>query len=80
MNYRNLLKTSTLRNLELIDMHNGVFKTLEEVIDFYNNGGRNGLAFNLPNQTLPEDKLNLTDLEKKQLIAFMKSLTDKKDY
>ena len=59
-------------------MHNGVFKTLEEVIDFYNEGGGNGLGFNLQNQTLPEDKLNLTDLEKKQLIAFMKTLTDKK--
>jgi cytochrome c peroxidase len=32
----------------------------------------------LENQTLPEDKLNLTEQEKKQLIAFMKTLTDKK--
>ncbi|KIA85117.1 cytochrome-c peroxidase [Flavobacterium sp. AED] len=79
---RNSFKTPTLRNVALTApyMHNGVFKTLEEVIDFYNDGGGNGLGFNLPNQTLPEDKLNLTDLEKKQLIAFMKTLTDKKFY
>ncbi|MFV5684473.1 cytochrome-c peroxidase [Flavobacterium sp. GB2R13] len=79
---RNSFKTPTLRNIALTVpyMHNGVFKTLEEVIDFYNEGGGNGLGFNLLNQTLPEDKLNLTDLEKKQLIAFMKTLTDKKFY
>ena len=79
---RNSFKTPTIRNIELTApyMHNGVFKTLEEVIDFYNDGGGNGLGFNLQNQTLPEDNLNLTDLEKKQLIAFMKTLTDKKYY
>lgn len=73
-------KTPTIRNIGLTApyMHNGVFKTLEEVIDFYDGGGGNGLGFNLPNQTLPIDKLNLTPLEKKQLIAFMKTLTDKK--
>ncbi|OAB25726.1 cytochrome c peroxidase [Flavobacterium fryxellicola] len=78
--HRNSFKTPTIRNVELTApyMHNGVFKTLEEVIDFYNDGGGNGLGFNLPNQTLPEDKLNLTELEKKQLIAFMRTLTDKK--
>ncbi|RKS95534.1 cytochrome c peroxidase [Flavobacterium limicola] len=80
--HRNSFKTPTIRNVELTApyMHNGVFKTLEEVIDFYNDGGGNGLGFNLQNQTLPEDKLNLTELEKKQLIAFMKTLTDKKYY
>lgn len=73
-------KTPTIRNIELTApyMHNGVYKTLEEVIDFYNEGGGLGLGFGLPNQTLPEDKLNLSDLEKKQLIAFMKTLTDKR--
>ena len=73
-------KTPTIRNIALTApyMHNGVFKTLEEVVDFYDGGGGEGLGFNLPNQTLPTDKLNLTVLEKKQLIAFMKTLTDKK--
>jgi cytochrome c peroxidase len=73
-------KTPTVRNIEKTApyMHNGVYTTLEEVVDFYNKGGGQGLGFNLPNQTLPTDKLNLTPLEKKQLIAFMKTLTDKK--
>lgn len=72
-------KTPTIRNITLTApyMHNGVFKTLEEVVDFYNEGGGNGKGFKIENQTLPEDKLNLTDVEKKQLIAFMKTLTDK---
>ena len=71
-------KTPTIRNIALTApyMHNGVYKTLEEVIDFYNEVGGLGLGFDLPNQTLPEDKLNLSDIEKKQLIAFMKTLTD----
>jgi cytochrome c peroxidase len=78
--HRNSFKTPTIRNVALTApyMHNGVYKTLEEVIDFYDQGGGIGLGFALENQTLPEDKLNLTDPEKKQLIAFMKTLTDKK--
>ncbi|MBS7254347.1 cytochrome-c peroxidase [Flavobacterium branchiicola] len=78
--HKHSFKTPTIRNIELTGpyMHNGVYKTLEEVIDFYNEGGGLGKGFDVPNQTLPEDKLNLSDLEKKQLIAFMKALTDKK--
>ena len=78
--HKNSFKTPTIRNIELTApyMHNGVYKTLEEVIDFYNEGGGLGKGFDVPNQTLPEDKLNLSDKEKKQLIAFMKTLTDKK--
>lgn len=78
--HRNSFKTPTIRNIELTApyMHNGVFKTLEEVIDFYNKGGGIGLGFKVPNQTLPEDPLLLSEKEKKQLIAFMKTLTDTK--
>jgi cytochrome c peroxidase len=56
--HRNSFKTPTI-NIELTApyMHNGVFKTLE-VIDFIMTVV-NGLGFNLQNQTLPEDKLNL---------------------
>ncbi|MFV8326777.1 cytochrome c peroxidase [Flavobacterium sp. ZS1P14] len=80
--HQHSFKTPTLRNVALTApyMHNGVFRSLEEVIDFYDEGGGNGLGFNLLNQTLPSDKLNLTDLEKKQLVAFMETLTDKKFY
>jgi cytochrome c peroxidase len=71
-------KTTTLRNTAVTApyMHNGVFNTLEEVIDFYNRAGGTGLGFDLPNQTLPEDRLNLSVEEKKALIAFLHALTD----
>lgn len=57
-------------------MHNGAYKTLEEVIAFYEEGGGNGFGFKLEYQTLPEDKLELTDYEKRSVIGFMKTLTD----
>jgi len=71
-------KTPSLRNIELTApyMHNGVFETLEEVIDFYNKGGGIGLGFDVPHQTLPSDKLDLSKKEVRDIIAFMRSLTD----
>ena len=71
-------KTPTLRNVALTApyMHNGVFKTLEEVIDFYNNGGGKGLKIAPANQSLSFDKLDLSKKEKANLVLFMKTLTD----
>ncbi|MEO6314225.1 MAG: cytochrome c peroxidase [Chitinophagaceae bacterium] len=71
-------KTPTLRNIALSApyMHNGIYKTLEEVIDFYDRGGGLGLGIPIPNQTLPGDKLQLTQKEKIQLKAFLLALTD----
>jgi cytochrome c peroxidase len=71
-------KTPTLRNVALTApyMHNGFFKTLEQVVDFYNKGGGKGLHIAPTNQTLPFDKLNLTQKEKNNLVLFMKALTD----
>ena len=71
-------KTPTLRNIALTApyMHNGVYKTLEEVIDFYNRGGGRGLGLPVPNQTLAAGKLQLTPKEKWQLKAFLLTLTD----
>jgi cytochrome c peroxidase len=76
--FNHAFKTPTLRNIELTApyMHNGVYKTLEEVIDFYNKGGGRGLGLNVPNQTLPGDKLQMSRAEKKQLKAFLLTLTD----
>ena len=70
-------KTPTLRNVELTApyMHNGVFKTLDEVVDFYDGAGGNGLGIRV-RQTLPTDSLHLTSVEKSALVAFMKTLTD----
>ena len=73
-------KTTTVRNTEFTApfMHNGVFNTLEEVIDFYEDGGGEAYGFNLEHQTLPGDKLHLTHKEKSELIAFIKSLSEEK--
>jgi cytochrome c peroxidase len=75
-------KTPTIRNVALTApyMHNGVYKTLEEVMDFYNDGGGKALGIAPPNQTLPFDKLELSKKEKKDIIAFMKTLTDTSSY
>ncbi|WP_309640772.1 cytochrome c peroxidase [Flavobacterium sp.] len=74
----NAFRTSTLRNTDKTRpyMHNGVFKTLEEVINFYNRGGGIGHKLNVPNQTATSDSLHLSLVEKKQLISFIKSLNE----
>jgi cytochrome c peroxidase len=57
-------------------MHNGVYRTLEQVVDFYNRGGGAGIGISLENQTLPADPLNLTGAEQRALVRFMRALTD----
>ena len=52
------------------------FKTLEEVLEFYNEGGGVGHGIAYKNQTLPEEKLGLTAQEMQAIIAFMQALTD----
>ncbi len=76
--HKNAFKTSGIRNIEFTApyMHNGVFETLEEVMDFYNNGGGAGQGMDLPNQTLSSDSLHLNQKEIQQIISFMKSLSD----
>jgi cytochrome c peroxidase len=71
-------KTPTIRNAALTApyMHNGVYQTLEEVMDFYNKGGGAGLGFDQPYQTLPFDALDLSEDEIKAIVAFTKTLTD----
>jgi cytochrome c peroxidase len=79
--FKHAFKTPTVRNAARTApyMHNGVFKSLEEVMEFYNKGGGIGLGLKLDNQTLPFDKLDLTKKEKLDIIAFMKSLDSRAD-
>ena len=72
-------KTPTVRNINKTApyMHNGGYRTLEDVMHFYNEGGGKGFGFDVENQTLPEDKLHLTKTEISQIIEFMKALDDK---
>ncbi len=71
-------RTGTIRNAArtMPYMHNGVFTTLEQVVDFYNAGGGAGRGLDVPNQTLSSDSLKLTGKEKKQLIEFMTALNE----
>ena len=68
-------KIPTLRNVELTGpyMHNGSMKSLEEVVEFYNRGG------NVTNRhhfsTLVFEQ-GMTEQDKKDLVAFLKTLTD----
>lgn len=73
-------KTPTLRNVAKTApyMHNGVYNSLEQVLDFYNRGGAAGLGIEAP-QTLPTDKLNLSLQEQSDIIAFLHTLTDTLD-
>jgi cytochrome c peroxidase len=78
--YDRSFKTVTVRNVELTApyFHNGAYGTLDEVIDFYDKGGAQGLGLSteLPNQTLSPRPLHLTANEKRALKAFLRSLTD----
>jgi cytochrome c peroxidase len=65
-------KTPTLRNVTQRDpyMHNGVFQSLEEVIDFYDRGG--GAVSGKSPLIQP---LGLTAEEKRDLLAFLQAMT-----
>ncbi|MCB0700708.1 MAG: cytochrome-c peroxidase [Chitinophagales bacterium] len=72
-------RTANLRNVALRThfMHDGRFTSLEEVVDFYDHGFKRVPNID-PVMLKPgkEDGLNLTDLEKKQLVAYLKTFTD----
>lgn len=65
-------KTPTIRNVALSApyMHDGSLKTLMDVVEHYNKGG-------IPNKNLSDKivKLNLTQQEKLDLVAFMEACT-----
>ena len=77
--FKHSFKIPTIRNAALTApyMHNGVFATLEKVLEFYNRGGGVGSGIKIENQTLPADSLNLTLKERTDIIAFMKSLNSR---
>ena len=76
--FRFSFKTPTIRNIAKTApyMHNGIYTNLEDVVKFYELGGGNGIGMQLEFQTLPFDNLKLTEREKKDIILFMKTLTD----
>lgn len=72
-------RTGTVRNAMQTApyMHNGVFKNIDQLIEFYDAGGGQGHGLDVPNQTLASDSLKLTDGEKTDLKAFIQSLSEK---
>lgn len=66
-------KVPSLRNVAVTApyMHDGSMATLEEVVDFFDSGGQAH-----PNKSPLVQPLGLSNQEKADLIAFLKSLTD----
>lgn len=69
---RGAFKTPTIRNVALTApyMHDGSQKTLVEVVEWYDKGGHAN-----PHLSDKIKKLNLTDQEKADLVAFMEACT-----
>jgi cytochrome c peroxidase len=75
-------RTGSLRNADHTKpyMHNGVFTSMQQVIDFYDGGGGAGKGLNVVNQTLSSDSLRLSIAEKKDLMLFISSLNEKIEF
>lgn len=71
-------KVPSLRNIAITApyMHNGMFKTLEEVMEFYDNPQKI-VPHALNVDTLLQKPLNLTEQEETDIIEFLKALTDR---
>jgi parallel beta-helix repeat protein len=76
--YARAFKVPTLRNVALTTpyMHNGKYKTLQEVLLFYQKGGGAGEGLELKNLDDKIRRFALTEDEQKDLIAFLHALTD----
>ena len=75
---RGKFKTPTLRNIALTApyMHDGRFKTLEEVIDFYSEGVKKSPNIDPLMKWAHLGGLHLSAKEKSDLLAFLHTLTD----
>ena len=71
---RGAFKTASLRNVRLSPpyFHNGSEKTLEDVVRFYNRGGK---GTDVEAQSTDVRPLGLTDTELQELVAFLDALT-----
>jgi len=83
-------KAPTLRNVDRrpapgfvkVFMHNGSFKSLKDVVRFYNTRDKAGAKWPTPEVTANMNKtemgnLGLTSAEEDLIVLFMKTLTDK---
>ena len=69
-------KTPGLRNVSRTSpyMHNGIFRSLEDIVEFYNDGGGRGRGIAVISQDSKVEKLDLTTQQKTDLVNFLKSL------
>ena len=76
--YHGDFKAPTLRNIALTApyMHDGRFRTLDEVIDFYSEGVQYSEQISPLMHHVMQGGVQLTPEEKKQLKAFLNTLTD----
>ncbi len=67
------MRVPSLRNIALSApyMHNGSLKTLEEVVDHYRSGGKYST-----NKDPLIQQIQLTNIQRKQILVFLKTLTD----
>tara|TARA_B110000046_G_scaffold16912_1_gene16142 strand:+ start:6298 stop:7407 length:1110 start_codon:yes stop_codon:yes gene_type:complete len=71
-------KVTSLRNIELTApyMHDGRFSTLEQVVNHYNDGINVSPTVDPALEYTTQTGLMLTDQDKEDLVAFLKTLTD----
>ena len=73
-------KVSSLRNVARTApyFHNGVFRTLKEVVHFYNARDSEGVVPEIPNGVNRQElgNLKLSDGEEDDIVAFLETLSD----
>lgn len=71
-------KIPTLRNIALTPpyMHDGRFKTLEEILDFYSSGVHLGVNTDSKMTRARDGGMHLTEKEKSDVLSFLYTLTD----
>ena len=77
---RGKFKVPSLRNVELTApyMHDGRFATLEEVIDHYDHGVQRSPNLDPNLAKHPSAGLGLSEADKRALVAFLRTLTDRR--
>jgi cytochrome c peroxidase len=73
-----LFRIPSLRNIAVTApyMHDGRFKTLKEVLDFYSEGVNQSFNIDSKMEYAHQGGVKLTSEEKEKIIAFLKTLTD----
>jgi cytochrome c peroxidase len=71
-------KVPSLRNIALTApyMHDGRFKTLEEVIDFYSEGVRPSVNIDTKMGYAHQGGVRLSAEDKRKVVAFLRTLSD----